>query len=139
MKLSKLLATRQNILRQAHLARLANSYYLLRRLGDRISRVELHGRVRLQPADPKEERYETTLTALEGSQAQIEEHFGDDDLLHLAEGVALAIEADFAEIEFDLEDLTQYFVAPLKFSLEQAGVVLDLDDEKPAKIPRKAK
>jgi hypothetical protein len=131
MKLSKLLALRQNLLRQAHLASVAHAYFHLSELAARIARVGLRGSVRLAPPNPSEERYAPALIALEGSQAQLEEHFSDSDLLHLADGVALAIESDFDEIEFDLEDLAQFFVAPLRFSLEQAGVVLDLGDKRP--------
>src|SRR5690349_4836085 len=123
MKLSRLLATRKKVQRQAHLATLAHAWFTLRRLADRIATVQLSGLVRLQPPDPREERYGATLTALEGSQARLEEHFSDEDLMLLTDSVALAIEADFAEIEFDLEDLRPYFVAPLRFALEQAGVV----------------
>jgi hypothetical protein len=131
MKLSKLLATRQSLLRQAHLASVGHAYFTLAELAARIERVGLRGGVRLIPADPREERYAPALLALEGSQAQLEEHFSDSDLLHLADAVALAIESDFDEIEFDLENLAQFFVAPLRFSLEQAGVVLDLGDKRP--------
>jgi hypothetical protein len=131
MKLSKLLATRQSLQRQAHLASLAHAWFTLGRLADRIARVGLHGLVRLQPPDPREQRYAATLTALEGSQAQLEEHFSDDDLLQFADAVALAVEAEFDEIEFNLEDLRPYFVAPLRFALEQARVTMDLDDKQP--------
>ncbi len=138
MKLSKLLATRHALLRQAHLASLAQAYLSLRGLATRIARADLRGAVRLQPAEPREERYWPTLTALAGSQAQLEEHFSDQDLMELADAVALAIESDFDEIEFDLEDVGQFFVAPLRFALEQAGVTMDLDAERPPQ-PRPAK
>jgi hypothetical protein len=136
MKLSKLLATRKNLQRQAHLATLAHAWFVLNRLADRIATVQLQGLVRLQPPEPRDERYGVTLTALEGSQARLEEHFSDDDLMQLADAVALAVEADFAEIEFNLEDIRPYFIAPLRFALEQAGIVVDLDD---TKQPRLAK
>src|SRR4051812_22342233 len=128
MKISKLLATRQSLLRQAHLASLAHAYFTLRRLAARIATVGLRGPVRLQPAEPRDERYSPALTALEGSQARIEEHFSDRDLMQLADAVALAIESDFDEIEFDLEDLEQFFAAPLRFALEQADVMIDIDE-----------
>src|ERR1044071_3063189 len=104
MKLSKLLATRQSLQRQAHLASLAHAWFTLGRLADRVTNVGLRGLVRLEPPDPHEQRYAATLTAVEGSQARLEEHFSDDDLLHLADAVALAVESDFDEIEFNLED-----------------------------------
>jgi hypothetical protein len=130
MKLSKLLASRQSILRQAHLANLGQAYFTLRQLGDRVASARLCGRVRLQPADPREERYAAALTALTGSQARIEEHFSDEELMLLADAVALAIEAEFAEIEFNLEELDARFAAPLRVALEHAGVILDFEDHK---------
>jgi hypothetical protein len=136
MKLSKLLATRKNLQRQAHLATLAHAWFILNQLADRIAVVRLHGLVRLQPSEPRDERYGATLTALEGSQGRIEEHFSDEELMQLADAVALAVEADFADIEFNLEDLRPYFVAPLRFALEQAGVVVDLDDHKQPRLAK---
>src|SRR4051812_45957511 len=125
MKISKLLASRRTLQRQAHLASLAHAYFTLRRLAARTARVGLHGPVRLQPAEPREERYWPVLTALQGPQSRIEEHFSDHDLMELADAIALAVESNFDEIEFDLDDLGQFFVAPLRFALEQAGVVVD--------------
>jgi hypothetical protein len=136
MKLSKLLATRHTLQRQAHLAALANAWFTLGRLADRVALAELRGLVRLQPPDPQQERYGASLTALEGSQARLEEHFSDEDLLHLADAVALAVEADFDEIQFNLEDLRPYFVAPLRFALEQAGVTMDLDRDKQPRLAK---
>jgi hypothetical protein len=136
MKLSKLLATRKSLQRQAHLASLGHAWFTLQRLADRIAAVKLQGLVRLQPPDPQAERYAATLTALEGSQARLEEHFSDDDLLQFADAVALAIEADYEEIEFNLDDVRPYFVAPLRFALEQAGVVVDLDDQRQPRLAK---
>jgi hypothetical protein len=129
MNLSKLLSTRQTLLRQAHLANLAHSYVTLSKLADRIENANLRGVVRLQAADAREERFCASLTALENSQAVIEEHFDDADLLRLADGIAFAREADFAELEFHLEDLRDKYVAPLRTALERAGVKVDADEQ----------
>ena len=131
MKLSKLLATRHILQRQAHLAGLAHAYHALQRLAARVATAGLHGLVRLQPADPAAERYWPTLTALEGNQSVIEEQFSDDDIMEFAEAVVLAVEANDDELEFHLEELTERFVTPLRLALEQAGVAVDLDWAKP--------
>lgn len=131
MKLSKLLATRHILLRKAHLAGLAHAYHALQRLAARVAAARLHGLVRLQPADPATERYWPTLTALEGNQSVIEEQFSDDDIMELADAVVLAIEANYDELDFQLEDLAEKFVAPLRVALEQAGVAVDLDRAEP--------
>lgn len=129
MKLSKLLASRQSLLRQAHLATLAHALVTMKRLADRIFAAKLRGNVRLQPANPHEERYWPTLTALESHQSLVEEHFSDEDLVDLADAAVLAIDANFSELEFRLEDLAEKFVTPLRNALEEAGVALDLDTQ----------
>jgi hypothetical protein len=131
MKLSKLLATRQGILRQARLANLAYAYTTLKRLADRIANARLSGAVRLQPADPTEERYWATLTALEGHQSVIEEQFSDQDLADLADAAVFAIGGEFAAIEFPLENLREQFVAPIRELLDEAGVIVDQKPVRP--------
>jgi len=77
MNFHQLLHQRDALLRQA---RLANSAYAYRRLGEfagRITRAQLHGAVRLDSGDPDGERPWPGLTALDGSQAVLEEHFLD--------------------------------------------------------------
>jgi hypothetical protein len=131
MKFSKLLAARQRLVREAHLATVAQAYFTLSKLATRVARVSLRGRVRLQPADPRVERYWPTLTALAGSQAQIEEHFSDEDVMELAEAAVLVVEANYENIEFSLEELADHFVVPLRSALAQAGVAFDLDQAEP--------
>ena len=81
MKISKLLATRQALLRQTQLANLAFAFVTLQRFAARIEAGKLSGLVRLRPADPSEERFWATLTALEGNQSVLEEHFADHELI----------------------------------------------------------
>lgn len=130
MKLSKLLATRQALLRQTHLANLAFAYTTLQRFAQRIEVGNLRGLVRLRPADPSDDCYWATLTALEGSQSVLEEHFADQELIEFAEAMAFATDTDFDELEFPLEDLAENFLAPLRQCLEEAGVTLDSPRQK---------
>jgi predicted metal-dependent hydrolase len=137
MKLSKLLASRQSILRQAHLATLAHAFVTTKRLADRVATAKLRGPVRLQPADPRDERYWPALTALEGNQSVLEEHFSDEDLVHLADAAVLALETEFTELNFHLEDLGEKLVAPLRAALDEADITLDPEDEKQPNVTAK--
>ena len=128
MKLSHLLHQREALLRQTRLANLAYAY---RRLGDfatRIVRARLRGKVCLQTADPSVERYWPVLTALEGNQSVIEEHFSDENILELADLLVFITGEDDAETHFRLEELEEKFVQPLQSQLEQAGIILEAEE-----------
>ena len=129
MKLSQLLATRKTIIHQANLANLAYAYVTLTRLADRVAAARLHGLVRLRQAGGEEEPHWASLTALEGNQSVIEEHFDDDDLMALADAIAYAVGHDLSEIEFNLEELSGKYVAPLRHALDKAGVAIDLAEQ----------
>lgn len=131
MKLSKLLATRHSLLRQAQLASLGHAYLTLQQLAARVVNAHLRGLVRLQPAAPAQERYWPTLTALEGNQSVIEEQFSDADIMDLADAAELAINANYEELEFRLEDFADKLVIPLRRALEQAGVAVDVAQWEP--------
>lgn len=131
MKLSKLLATRQALLRQTHLANLAFAYQTLQNFVARIHRCNLRGLVRLRPADPADDCYWATLTALEGSQSILEEHFADGELLELAEALAIASEFEFSSLDFRLEELGDKHLIPLRHTLENAGVKIDSAQTEP--------
>ena len=130
MKFSDLLKSRHVLLRQAHLANLAFSYATLRQLGERVDNANLQGRVRLRPAD-EDEATPATLIALDGSQSVIEEHFSDEDIQRLADGIAFALETSFNEIELRLEDIPDKFAAALRNELDEAGIVMDRPEMTP--------
>ena len=88
-KLSTLLSRRPTLLRQARLANLAYAYATLQGFQQRITRARLSGQVSLRFAAPQSDRYWPQLVALENSQSVIEEHFTDDDLMELADVLAL--------------------------------------------------
>lgn len=131
MKLSKLLTTRQALLRQAQLANLAFAYAVLDRFATRIANGNLHGLVKLRPADPTEERFWATLRALEGNQSVLEEHFADHELIEFADAMAFAAEEEFTELDFRLEELSEKFLLPLRHMLELSGVEIDVAREQP--------
>lgn len=125
MKLSQLLNARPTLNRQANLANLAFAYETLADFATRVARARLTGRVNLKPVDPHAERYWATLTALEGSQAVIEEHFTDEDLTDAADAIAYATGRPSFDLTFRIEDFADHFLVPLRNALEQSGIVVD--------------
>lgn len=133
-KLNQLLDAREALQRQAGLANLAFAYETLREFAVRIARAGLKGEVNLKSADADADRYWATLTALQGNQSMIEEHFTEEDLTDFADAISFATGHDDFEATFAIEDFPQAFLAPLRSALEQAGVVMDaepLPAEKP--------
>ena len=130
MKLSTLLANRRSLLRRVQLANLAYAYSTLRLLADRIARAKLVGWVRLSQgsSDEQEAAQEPALTALEGNQSLIEEHFTEQEIIDMADSIAFAIDEDDLEIEFPIEELRERFVDPLRAELVDAGVSLDIEN-----------
>lgn len=127
MTLSQLIASRQLINRQANLANLAYAYLTVKRFADRAQRAGLRGRVCLRPANLTAEHYWASLSAVDGAQSVVEEHFSEEDVMDLADAVAYAIEGDYHEIVFPLERMHARLVVPLQLLLAQAGITIDLD------------
>lgn len=127
LKYNKLLEARETLQRQAGLANLAFAYETLREFANRISRAQLKGQVNLKSADTDEDRYWATLTALEGNQSLIEEHFTEEDLTDFADAISYATGHEDFEATFPLQDFPQAFLAPLRSALEQGGVVMDAE------------
>lgn len=126
MKLHQLLQQRQALLRQARLANAAFTYCELGKFAARIARAKLRGQVTLQLADPAAQRAWPTLVAGEVSQAVIEEHFVDTDVLDLADLLVFASGGEgCASLTFRLEELDRRFRSVLRQELEDAGVVLE--------------
>ncbi len=127
MTLSQLLVSRSGLVRQARLANTAHAYAILRRLGERIHRARLRGPVRLEGADPSTERYAPRLLALAGSQAVLDEHFDDSDLVRLADALAFAAPTSASDTVFDfsLEELGSLHAAALGRVLREAGIELN--------------
>jgi hypothetical protein len=134
-KLSTLVAQREALLRQARLANLAYAYQTLTRFEHVIRRAGLRGRVTLCHAAPEEERYWASLTALDGSQSVIEEHFSDADLMDLADMVSFATGDDTLDVTFPLEELSERFLTPLREELEHEGIAIDAPAQCPDALP----
>jgi hypothetical protein len=128
MKLSTLISSRADLLRQAHLANLALAHETLGGFARRIAAANLRGPLVLQPAAPEEGRFCATLTALAGSQSVVEEHFTEEDLMDLADFLCLALgraAGDPRDISFRGEKFTEAFLRPLRAELLAAGVALE--------------
>ncbi len=129
MKLSVLLTIHQRLVQNARLANLACAYAALRCFAVRVRRARLTGLVQLCQPDATVDRNWAELRALEGSQAQLEEWFTDEDLMELADSVAFARGVSRLEACFRLEEMETEFVRPLEAALRRAGVVMDLPAE----------
>jgi hypothetical protein len=66
-----------------------------------------------------------SLTALTGNQSVIDEHFSDEDVLQLVDSLEFALESNFSELEFELDEMAATYAPPLLEALLCAGVVLD--------------
>ena len=126
MKLSDLLASRKTIVHQATLANLAYAHQVLTSIAGRIADARLRGIVRLHQASEPRAGEWPTLTALTGSQAVIEEHFTDDDILELAEAIFFVADNHERDVSFPLDELATLFITPLREVLEKSGVTIDL-------------
>lgn len=129
MKLSTLLSIHQRLLQHARLANMACAYATLRGFAERARRARLRGAVILCQPDATRGRNWAELAALEGSQAQLEELFTDEDLMDFADAVAFARGISGLEIRFRIDEIDTEFVRPLEQALGRAGVALDLPDE----------
>ncbi|MFT3866905.1 MAG: hypothetical protein QM715_00270 [Nibricoccus sp.] len=127
MKLSSLLAQRQALLKKARLANLAFAFERLSDFTQRIARAQLTGKVRLQTASLDAQRYWPALTALEGNQSVIEEHFNEEDLLYFADVLTYVSSENQLDLVFRLEELEARFLAPLRKDLAEAGIMIDLE------------
>lgn len=122
MNFHQLLQLRDALVRQSRLANTAFAWHRLALLGERIARAGLRGLVRLRPADEASDIPWPTLTALEGSQAVIEEHFTDEDIVDLSDVIAFVTGEPAGVQEFRLEEMSVRFGAPLRTELERAGI-----------------
>ncbi len=132
MKLSDLIASRNQLVRQATLANLAHAYQTLSTFAARIKRAGLRGPVQLVRSHVAPEHYWAALIPLAGHQSVIEEHFTDDDILELSEAIFFAADMEGPEISFSLEEVTETFLTPLRLQIEKAGITIDVEQSTPS-------
>ncbi len=125
MNFHQLLHHRTALLQQARLANLAFAWQRLDAWAQRIARARLRGEVALQLADPAGDRAWPQLLAHTGSQAVIEEHFTDEEIVELADILAfLAEDPRAVEFTFQLEEMGARFLPAIQHELAQAGVMV---------------
>jgi hypothetical protein len=127
MKISTLLLQRKTLLRQTHMANLAFAYLRLSEYAARIARARLTGDVSLKAAVPDAGHYWASLTALEGNQSVIEEHFADEEVMNLVDVLAFLTGDNDLDLTFRIEELSERFLTPLRYELKKAGVTIDGD------------
>lgn len=125
MKLHHLLQQRSALLQQTRLANVAFVYAELGRYAERIERGGLRGQVTLHLADPATQRPWPVLVAEEGSQAVLDEHFLDQEIIELADllGFAAGPEPRSA-FTFRLEEFDTRFRLALREELAAGGIEL---------------
>jgi hypothetical protein len=125
MEMDHLLRQRSALLRRTRLANLAYAYAELGVFAGRIARGNLRGEVTLHPADPAAGRAWPSLVAEQGSQAVLDEHFLDEDLLDLADLLAFVTGTETGtSLSFHLEEFESRFRSSLRRDLIAAGVEL---------------
>ncbi|HNC22639.1 MAG TPA: hypothetical protein PLU52_00425 [Opitutaceae bacterium] len=125
MKLHHLLQQRSALLQQTRLANVAFAFAELGRFAERIERGRLRGQVTLHLADPAAQREWPTLVADEGSQAVIDEHFLDHEIVELADLLGFTVGPEPRQaFTFRLEEFDARFRTALREELEASGVEL---------------
>jgi hypothetical protein len=136
MNFQQLLQQRDALLRQARLANVAYAYTRLGELGTRIARARLQGLVALCPGDAAGEQSWPGLTALEGSQAVLDEHFLDEEVLELADILGfIGVEISPEGYRFRLEELAGRFRPVLRRELKAAGAMRSAGTNSAAESP----
>ena len=125
MNISFLLAQRASLQKQARLSNLAYAHEQLSVFTERIKRAHLRGQVHLIQAEPLEDRFVSSLTALEGNQSVVDEHFTDHDIQDFVDAVGYATGEPLIDQVFDLREVEARFLTPLRNRLEKLGVVID--------------
>ncbi len=129
MNLSTLISQRNALVRQAHLANVAYCYSSVRLLAHRLQAANLRGLVYLKRTQSIEGDYSESLTALEGSQSLIEEHFAEADITDLLDTVAFIQGEPLVNLCFRLDELSDRFITPLCEVLERSGVQMDANED----------
>ncbi len=123
MNYHHLLRQRDALLQQARLANVAFAYHRLGEFATRVARARLRGAVVLRAGDPEGGQPWPGLSALEWSQAVLEEHFLDEELVELTDIlIFLGEDVDDGGLTLRLEELAERFLPRLRHELEAAGI-----------------
>jgi hypothetical protein len=126
IKLTQLLQAREGLVRRATLANMAFAYRLLSEFNERIHRAGLRGLVNIKSPEANGENW-SSLTALEGSQARLEEHFSEEDVMDLTDAIRYVVGGEIViDLNFRIEEIGDMFLVPLRGTLRDFGVVIDL-------------
>jgi len=125
MNFHQLLQQRDALIRQTRLANVAYAHEWFAGYAARVARGRLHGPVTLHPTDPEDGQPWPRLSAGEGSQSVLEEHFLDEEIVELTDILGfLGEELPADGFCFRLEELAGRFMPQLRRELEVAGVAL---------------
>jgi hypothetical protein len=125
MKIDHLLQQRSALLRQTRLANVAFVFAELSAFTDRIARGNLRGQVTLHLPDAATERIWPSLVGDDVSQAVVDEHFLDQDILDLADLLVFATgQGHRIAFTFRLEEFGRQFLPALRRELAAAGIQL---------------
>lgn len=123
MKFSQLLLHRDLLLRQARLANVAFAYARLGSFMTRCGRAGLRGSFVLRDGDAADGLPWPTLVAEDSSQAVLEEHFVEEDIVELGDIFAFVNGGGrVAERRFRLAEIEQSIRPALRRELQAAGV-----------------
>lgn len=123
MNFHQLLQQRDAVLRRARQANLAYAYARLGLFAERIARSRLRGVVAVRPGDPAGGQPWPGLVALEGSQAVLDEHFLDEEMVELTDILAFLGEDLPADgFRLRLEDLATRYLPRLRQELVAEGI-----------------
>lgn len=126
IKLTQLLQERELLVRRATLANMAYGYQLLSGFSERIRRVGLQGLVTVRSPEINGQNW-AELVAIEGSQARINEHFSEEDVMDLTDAIRYVTGGEIhIDVTFRIENLADMFLAPLRDTLKDFNVILDL-------------
>ncbi len=125
MNYHQLLQQRDALLRQARLANVAYAYDYFGIFAARIARARLQGMVKLHAADPEDGQPWPRLEAVDGSQAVLEEHLLDEEVVELTDILSfLGEDVPSQGYLFRLEELAPRFHSQLREELTAAGIAL---------------
>jgi hypothetical protein len=123
MKFDDLLNYRDELVRHARLANVAYAYQWLTDFSARVAHSGLQGEVVLRAADAEGNPQRASLTAVNFSQAVVQEHFLEAEIAELAAVLAFVHNGGVVvALRFRLEEVAARFLPALRRELEESEV-----------------